>query len=441
MSARLLRLVPLAALAFFFPLPAAAAPPELPDQIAAAWRTDHVYLYPAMRSSFPQAELDRIRAATRTVSFPVYIALLPRTPVTRSGDLDLPTLLQARVGQPGLYLVWTAAGENWSGEETLIRPGGLKGRSLTRVQLDDKWDNKVVTSRPAPGIVRTIQQAATAYDGRPLPDVPAGDLDPADEDDSGMSTTDKEDLSAFIGMGAGGLVGFLLVIGLTLRHHRRRPSAKARLRSKARSKTKARSKAKAGIGATEAGTPTRIASVQLQADRWIAKADRAVRDLEARITASDRGRAKVKLPELLDQRDDASERLTAARALRSAAPEDLAATAGALVLARQAQQVAGGKEVQPPCFFDPTHQPGSVQAAWTEDTEVPACPACARVLARGETPRGFRLWKKSGLLGLDRKAVPYWTLDPKEEPLLATGFGALEDDLADRVERVYGAGR
>ncbi|QNE19630.1 hypothetical protein F1D05_19050 [Kribbella qitaiheensis] len=424
MSARLLRLVPLAALAFLFPVPAAAAPPELPDQIAASWRTDHVFVYPAMRPGFPPAELDRIRAATRTVNFPVYVALLPRTPATRAGDLDLPTLLQARVGQPGLYLVWTVTDDYWSGDEILIRPGGLKGRSLTGVQLDDKSDNKLITTRPAPGIVRTIQQAATAYDGRPLPDVPAGDLPPPDEEDSGLSTTDKEDRSAFIGMGAGGLAGFLLAIGLTLRHQRRRPAPKSR-----------------PGGSKKPGTPATITSVQLQADRWIAKADRAVRSLEARIKASGRSRAKLNLPELLDQRDDASERLTAARALRSAAPDDLAATAGALVLARQAQQAAGGNEVQPPCFFDPTHQPGTVQAAWSEGTEVPACPACAKILARGETPPGFRLWKKSGLLRLDHKAVPYWTLDPKEEPLLATGFGALEDDLADRAGRVYGAGR
>jgi hypothetical protein len=431
-------MVPLAALAFLFPVPAAAAPPELPDQIAAAWRTDHVFIYPAMRPSFPQAELDRIRSATRTVNFPVYVALLPRTPATRAGDLDLPTLLQARVGEPGLYLVWTVTDDYWSGEETLIRPGGLKGRSLTRVQLNDKSDNKLVTTRPAPSIVRTVQQAATAYDGRPLPDVPVGDLEPPYEEDSGLSTTDKEDLSAFIGMGAGALAGFLLVIGLTLRHQRKRPASTGHPGAKARSGAKAHAVGKAG-SATK--TPATITSVQLQADRWIAKADRAVRSLETRIKASDQSRAKLNLPDLLDQRDDASERLTAARALRSAAPDDLAATAGALVLARQAQQAAGGKEVQPPCFFDPTHQPGIVQVAWSEDTEVPACAACAKILARGETPPGFRLWKRSGLLRLDRKAVPYWTLDPKEEPLLATGFGALEDDLADRVERVYGAAR
>jgi hypothetical protein len=189
------------------------------------------------------------------------------------------------------------------------------------------------------------------------------------------------------------------------------------------------------------GESASITSVQLLADRWIAKADRSVRGLETKISAADRSRTKVDLPSLLDQRDDASERLAAARALRAAAPEDLAASAGASVLARQAQQVASGKEVQPPCFFDPTHQPGTIQAAWAESTEVPACPACAKILARGETPSGFRLWKKSGLLGRDRRAVPYWTLDPKEEPLLATGFGALEDDLAERVERVYGAVR
>jgi len=416
MSARLL---PLAALLFLLiPAPAAAAPPEWPDQIAASWRTDHVYVYPAMRSTFPPAELERIRAATRTVNFPVYVALLPRTPVTRSSELDLTTLLQARVGGPGLYLVWTVTGDYWSGQEELIRPGGLRGRSLTGVQLDDKADNELVTDRPAPGIVRTIQQAATAYDGRPLPEVPAADLTPPDED-SGPSTTDKENLSAYIGMGAGGLIGFVLVIALVLRKQRR-PVVKRRSRT-----------------ARRTDEPVSITSVQLLADRWIAKAERSVRGLEAKISGTDRSR----LPALLDQRDDASERLAAAQALRAAAPEDLAACAGASVLARQAQQVANGKEVQPPCFFDPTHQPGTVQAAWAESTEVPACAACAKVLARGETPRGFLLWKKAGLFGRDRRAVPYWTLDPKEEPLLATGFGALEDDLAERVERVYGAVR
>ena len=70
----------IAVLAFLSPTPAAAAPPELPDQIAAAWKTDRIYIYDAMRPALPKAELDRIRAATRTVDFPVYVALVPRVP-------------------------------------------------------------------------------------------------------------------------------------------------------------------------------------------------------------------------------------------------------------------------------------------------------------------------------------------------------------------------
>ncbi|WP_020389117.1 hypothetical protein [Kribbella catacumbae] len=44
-----------------------------------------------------------------------------------------------------------------------------------------------------------------------------------------------------------------------------------------------------------------------------------------------------------------------------------------------------------------------------------------------------------GLFGQD--VVPYWQLDPEENPVVATGFGALSDDLAERVTRVYGGVR
>ena len=209
----------------------------------------------------------------------------------------------------------------------------------------------------------------------------------------------------------------VLVIGLTLRHM---------------SKTPAKKPAK-GRGRSGSRSPVTLTSVQLHADRWIAKAERAQRSLESRIKTSG-GRSKVDLPRLLDQRDDAAERLSAAQTLRSTAPEDLASMAGAFVLARQAHRPPPAQEVLPPCFFDPTHQSGTVQASWSDGTEVPACPACAKLLDRGETPPGFRLWKKAGLFRLDAGAVPYWTLDPSEHPLLATGFGALEDDLVERVK-------
>ncbi|MEV6416144.1 hypothetical protein [Kribbella sp. NPDC051718] len=412
MSARIPRLgVLLAVLAFLAPSPAAAAPPELPDQIAANWKTDRLFVYDALRPGFPKAELDRIRAATRTVPFPVYIALLPRTPYTREQSFDLPTLLQARVGQPGLYLVWTVSDDYWAGSETLIRPGGLKGRDLTGVQLDDKQDNKIVTDRPAPRIVRTIQQAATAYDGRALPPVPADDLTPERRYDDGLSATDKGDRAAFIGMGVGGVLGFVLVIVLTLRSRDRRSAPRKR--------------------GTQSGFtgPVDVWSVRGKADRWIVKAGKTLKRLETQISRTDVS------SEVLDQRDDAKARLAAARTLRADESDDLTAPAGAFVLARQAHEAASGTGVRPPCFFNPLHEPGTVQAAWSDETEVPACASCAKVLEHGETPKGFMVWMRSGLLRLDHKAVPYWTLNPKEQPLVATGFGALEDDLAERVER------
>src|SRR5690349_7674212 len=97
----------LAVLAILPAVPAHAAPPDLSDQIATAWRTDRIFIDPGLRPAFPKSELDRIRAASAAAGIPVYVALLPRTPSVRKVYLDMPTLLQARVGQPGLYMVWT----------------------------------------------------------------------------------------------------------------------------------------------------------------------------------------------------------------------------------------------------------------------------------------------------------------------------------------------
>lgn len=400
-----------AVLAFLPSLPAHAAP-ELPDQIAAAWRKNPLYVDAALLPAFPRAELNRIRTAASTAGFPVYIALIPRTPYLRQERLDLPTLLQARLGEPGLYLVWIVSDDYWSGTSKLVRPAGLKGRELVSVQVDDTADNKIVNDRPAPKIVRTIQQAGTAYDGRLLPEIPAGDLQVDTPRRTGRSTTDKKNLSAYVGMGAGGLIGFVLVLTLVLRRRGKAPAAPAR-------------------------RETSLVGVTSQADRWIPKAGRALRALEKRRSQS---------TEQLDRRDTASARLKAARALRKLdadgplrPADELLALTGAFVLARQAFQLASGNELQPPCFFDPRHPSGTILTAWSDDTEVPACKTCATAVAHGKTPRGLLVPAKSGLFGTG--LVPYWTLDPGDSPMVATGFGALSDDLAERVTRVYGGVR
>jgi hypothetical protein len=407
MSVRLRQLATfLAILAFLPALPARAASPELPDRIATAWQTDRVFVDEALRPAFPASELDRIRAETGTVPFAVYVALVPRTPYTRGKLIDLPTLLQARVGQPGLYVVRVVSDDYWTGSEKLFRPAGLRGRDLARVQLDDELDRDIVDDRPAPKIVRTIQQAATAYDGRPLPAIPAADLEPRSQP-RGPSVTDLENRSVFVGMGVGGLAGFALTLTLVLRRRRRRPTT----------------------GKDTGEKPIDVAEMRLRADQWITRAGQAFERLEKR---------RDMTVELLDQRDDARRRLDAARMLRDGQPDDLLAVTGAFVLARQAERVAGGMQVLPPCFFDPTHRSGTTQVAWADDVEVPACQQCAKSLSRGGTPRGLQVWTKSGLLGLDRMPVSYWTLDPEDSPMVETGFGALSDDLPERIAQPYG---
>lgn len=390
----------LATLAFLPALPARAETPELPDRIAAAWRTDHLSV--DGRLAIPATELDRIRAAMRTAGIPVYVALVPRTPYLAKNRMDLPTLLHARIGTPGLYLVATVSDTYWSTTAELYRQGGLKGRDLTSVRSEDKRRLDIVSDRPAPQVVRTIQQASTAYDGRALPAVPATDLEP-ERPDRGLSVTDKSDRAAYVGLGIGGLIGLVLTLVIALRHR----SGQKRSGTK---QTK-----------PSAAQPR---DMQLRADGKIKQAERALGRLERR---------RKKTTQQLDQRDDAYRRLDAARTLRADQPDDVLASAGALVLARQAERIASGAAVEPPCFFNPVHGPGTTKVDWSDEVEVPACHQCASVVRRGDTPRGLMVPGKSGLLGHDRTPVPYWTLDPEDSPMVATGFGALSDDLADLV--------
>ncbi|MFI7059636.1 hypothetical protein ACIBL3_01525 [Kribbella sp. NPDC050124] len=396
MSATLRRLALLFAVLAFVPvLPARAATPQLPDRIAAAWRTDKIYVDERLR---PIPELDRIRAEAGTVDFPVYVALVPQSPHTRESSSDLTTLLQARVGQPGLYVVAVVADDYWSVAEELFRPAGLRGRDLTGVRLDDEQYYDIVNDRPVPQIVRTIQHAATAYDGRPLPAIPVSDLDPPSTR-SGPSTTDREDQSVFTGLGIGVLAGFALTLWIALRR-------------KARPKKRFSAEP----------PPIAASDMRGRADDWIERAQQAIDRLDKR------PRKSVKL---LDQRDDACRRLDAARKLRDGDTDDLLTMTGAWVLAWQAQRGASGASVARPCFFDPTHRSGTATVDWSDGIEVPACKQCARILGKGQTPYGLQVWKRSGLIG--REQVPYWTLDPEDNLMVATGFGALSDDLPERV--------
>jgi hypothetical protein len=92
-------------------------------------------------------------------------------------------------------------------------------------------------------------------------------------------------------------------------------------------------------------------------------------------------------------------------------------------LARAAALDAGRKAANRPalCFFDPLHGRASRNAAWRDGLRVPACTACAEAVKSGQAPDALR----DG----DR---PYFEADTV---WARTGYGALGDDLVERVAR------
>jgi hypothetical protein len=95
---------------------------------------------------------------------------------------------------------------------------------------------------------------------------------------------------------------------------------------------------------------------------------------------------------------------------------------GALVLAREGAMAVEGRLSPPPCFFNPLHGDGDDRTRWSlggRTAEIPACRSCARSVRRGIAPASL----------LDR-GRPYWERDTL---WARTGFGALDEDLTDRV--------
>lgn len=381
---------------------ASQASPELLDAIAASWRKDPVYVFEGLQ--VPPAELSRIRTAARSLDIPVYVALLPRPSGDSKHRRDIPTLLQARIGGNGLFMVWLVDDDNWRGEHELVLPLGSKADEQFReVRRADDAYYDLVDERPAPTVVRRIQQIDAAMSGTALPAIPTDDLNPKRR--TGMSSTDKGDRAAFIGMGVGAFITCSLLL---LRFGRR---ASRSLRSDSRTKASA--------------APVTAESLAPQTDALISRADRARQRLERRIA---KGNVTA---EQLDRRDDAVTRLAAARSLRE--EDGIEAAAGAFVLARQAYTGLTEGVVRPPCFFNPTHLAGTKTVVWS-DLEVPACKVCQVAVDAGDEPLSLRVPVAAGLFGKSSGGAPYWSVE-SENPFVLTGFGALSDDLAERVTR------
>ncbi|PRX91819.1 hypothetical protein [Allonocardiopsis opalescens] len=119
--------------------------------------------------------------------------------------------------------------------------------------------------------------------------------------------------------------------------------------------------------------------------------------------------------------------------------------AGALVLIRTAREeheradaIAAGREpgrFPAPCFFHPLHEGRTKELDWRpigqrRSLRVPACPECAAAV-RGRRPPNALADE------VDGAQVPYFEVDAERSLWAATGYGALRDDL---VQRVLGGG-
>lgn len=107
---------------------------------------------------------------------------------------------------------------------------------------------------------------------------------------------------------------------------------------------------------------------------------------------------------------------------------------GALVLARRGRAALAaalrGKGWTPPrtCYFNPLHPAAAARVHWADASaavDVPACPACARAVASGETPEDVLDFVDHGI------PVHYFKLDLGVWS--ETGYGALEPDLLGRM--------
>ncbi len=256
------------------------------------------------------------------------------TATLSDGLYDLPTLLQARIGQPGLYVVEVVTESGyWCGAEELYRPGGLKGRSLTSVQGDDKQRHDLDTDRPAPDVIRTIQQAQTAYDGRPLPPVAAEDLEPRRTQ---KSSVDRPGGSGHV--------------------HRDRDRRTARLRADAPARVPPQAAPSAGDPAGRKAIE-RLHRGDPAAGRLDDQAGRSGRPTPREQAAADAGAARP-----------ARRRRSSSRCRTQTSRGRCRTTCSPWPVRwcwpGRPSGERPGRPVQPPCFFDPTHKSGTQQVGW-----------------------------------------------------------------------------
>ena len=358
---------------------------ERVSYIARQLERSPLYVSDTLGRVLPEADVRRIRAQIARLPSPAYIAVVPQS--YRSADPvrgdELAELLRARVRRPGVYATFDEDGD----------PGAIVtlGAADTPLEPDDLElaiiQDVPYGAPPATGVLYALELLRTGQRSRQ-----------GGGDESGTDT----DGAAIIA------IALLLFGGLTTRFTR------ARLRSRARRR---KSKPPRRRPPSQLPSAQRVPAPAPQAGPVLVAAtghgEQAVAAL-ARLSG-----AIERAPEPPAAALDAY--AAASKLLEDEHPaiDDVAA----MVLVRAGLAALEARDPRP-CFFNPLHGGRRRPTRWRlrdEDIIIPACTTCARALRRGRRPES-----------LADAGVPYWERDTI---WARTGFGAIDDELPDRILR------
>ena len=336
-------------------MPAASQAAVAVDDVAASLRTDPVFNDPAAENALTPGQTEALRSQIAATDLPFFIAVLPESSAIEAGGPDaLLADLRASVGRGGTYAL--IAGNAFRAGDTSSSVNAIANQAF----------NEQAANGPYAVLEAFIAGVANASSG--TPGTPRGE--PAN----------PLGILAFLAL-AGLIVATIVV--LVRRGNQRRRAAE-------------------------------LASIRTVLDEDITVLGENIAAFDHTDSRLDEtGRAE--LHTALDSYTRASD-LSA----RLRTDEDIAATTQALDDGRYALACVDARLTgsdlplrRPPCFFDPRHPMSSTDVMWANPGalahQVPACAACADVVAAGARPQA----REVDVAGQRR---PYWDAGPGYAP-------------------------
>ncbi|MDX8152117.1 hypothetical protein SK069_10970 [Patulibacter brassicae] len=348
---------------------------------AAALRRDPIFVSPSLRRIATPRELAALRREVAAMPVPTFVVLAPNLLGEPDGEqLDRPALLHDRLARDGVYVTSTEFGS------LSAASFGVRTRLDPRTAANDA--GLVIDRRDGPfaRIRQTLREIRTGV--RPAAAIAQ------EERFRRESAEGRPD-------GGGGIPSWLVLLAAFAAGVAVPPIAMTLTPAARRRRAAARAAQGPRLAPVDAADARRSALTALS---------RLARSLAA---ATD--------PPAAAQR-----RYDAASKLLDDHPQDGLALVAAATLAAGGRALLGrpAGATWRPCFFDPRHGEATAAARFrrgSAEVPLPACRACAEAIAAHRAPEA-----------LADDGVAYWERDTA---WTRSGFGAVDDDLADAVLR------